>query len=102
MESEYLMITDKQDTYCELGEHTFKVVLNQHYFKNSNKVKIKLYDPSGKEMQARVDNWGRKMFVTFNITNDLSNGVAIISIDAEKDNKEKFNHKSYFWLIIHR
>jgi hypothetical protein len=71
------------ETYPELGDYGFKVVLNPRYFKSGHGMAVEMVDSDGKPMPHQFEVWGRKINVKFSITPNVSDGVSTARIVRE-------------------
>lgn len=83
------------ETYPELGEFSFKVVLSPRFGGSETSFDIRMVDSDRKPMRFVLRRWGRKLNVTFTIDRDVSDGVSTAAI--VRDGQE-FGRLS-FWVI---
>ena len=88
-----------RETYAELGEYEFKVVLSPKHFKNSHSSELSLRDSDGKTMRHEVNRWGRKMNCKFTIDDDCSDGVAACRLVLRDDRGRETVQQLTFWII---
>lgn len=93
------VILDMEETYCELGEHNFKIVLNPKVFKDSHDVAIEMFDPDSNPMKVNVRKWGRKMQFNFLIDEKVSNGVCIVKLNMVTDKNQELKETLHYWII---
>jgi len=74
------------ETYHELGQYQFKVVLNPRYYKTGHDFKVEMFDSSNKPMNFKFEIWGRKINVDFVIDDNVSDGVAYANV-MKNDNQ---------------
>jgi len=93
------VILDMEETYSELGEHSFKIILNPKIFKNSHDIDIKMFDPDSNPMIVDTRKWGRKVQFNFNIDKNVSNGVCIVRLHLMTDKKQELIETLHYWII---
>ena len=59
-------------TYPELGEYSFKVVLNPRLYKSGQDFDVCIVDSDRKPVKFELKRWGRKLNVTFVIDEALA------------------------------
>lgn len=89
-----------QDTYCDVGEYKFKVVLNPFFFKNAHECDAKIVGPSGKDIKYTFERWGRKMNFCFEIDNNVSEGLANIELNMRTKKGQEIKENLKFWIVI--
>lgn len=88
-----------RETYHELGEYEFKVVLNPKFFKNGHSSSVWMRDSDGKPMNFDVKNWGRKMNFRFSIDSSVSDGLAFVGIDVRNESGVSHQIRFSYWVI---
>lgn len=94
-----LVVFDLKETYHELGQYTFKVVLNPSLFKDSHQSSVVMYDGSGKDMNFSLSKWGRKINCTFTLDNSVADGVCAVYLTLVNDKGETVPEFLSFWCI---
>jgi hypothetical protein len=84
-----------RETYHELGDYRFKIVLHPRYYKSGHDFRVELFDSSNKLMKYVVEIWGRKLNVLFRIDEAVSDGVSYVNI-IRGDNQIG---RLTFWII---
>jgi hypothetical protein len=92
------VVYNLRETYHELGEYEFKVVLNPRYFKNSHLSELVVFDSDRRVIQQEVNKWGRKMNCKFRIDKDVSDGVAVVELIL-KTERDSIPARLSFWVI---
>ena len=88
-----------RETYHELGEYEFKVVLNPDVFKNSHTSELSLVDSDGKQIMNTVKKWGRKMNCSFVIDGDVADGVASVKMLLRDEAGSESRCGFIFWVL---
>jgi hypothetical protein len=88
-----------KETYYELGEYEFKIVLDPKHFSNSHLSEIKCVDSDGRKMKFHFEKWGRKINCKFILDKDVSDGVSRIEMLLKDDEEHQLLTKSSFWVI---
>lgn len=83
------------ETYHELGEYQFKIVLNPRFYKTGHEFKVELFDSSRKPMKGSFEIWGRKINVKFVIDPDVSDGIAFADIIVGNNQLGRVN----WWIV---
>ena len=83
------------EAYTEIGEHSFKVVLNPRCFKSGHDIDVVLVDSDRRCMDFSVKKWGRKLNVVFKITPETPDGVSVASIARDGREIGRF----HFWIV---
>jgi len=68
------------ETYPELGRFSFKIVLNPRFFKSGQDFDVTFTDGARQPVKFVLKKWGRKLNVDFVIDNNVSDGIATVSI----------------------
>lgn len=76
MPSPRYQVYNLRETYHELGEYQFKIVLHPRFYKSGHDFRVEMFDSSNKPMRFRHEVWGRKLNVDFTIDDSVSDGVA--------------------------
>jgi len=64
------------ETYPELGDFSFKIVLSPRTCKSGQDFDVKLIDSDQRPIRFQLNKWGRKLNVTFTIDTSVSDGVS--------------------------
>lgn len=88
-----------RETYHELGEYEFKIVLHPRFFKNSHLSELVLVDSDGKEMKHETKKWGRKINCHFVIDPSVADGVSICTLQLKDDKERLVPGRLTFWVI---
>jgi hypothetical protein len=83
------------ETYPELGEFSFKIVINPRFNKPGIEYDIKMIDSDRKPMKFDLKRWGRKMNVTFTIDSNVSDGVSTVIVSRASQEVGRLT----FWVI---
>src|SRR6516225_4075534 len=97
--SERFGVYKLRETYAELGEYEFKVVLSPRHFKNSHLSEMTLVDSDGQPMRFELKKWGRKMNCVFIIDEMTSDGVAAARLQLKDDRGNVSPGQLTFWVI---
>lgn len=92
------IVYNLRETYHELGEYEFKVVLNPRYFKNSHNSELIVFDSDRKVIRQETNKWGRKMNCKFRIGHDVSDGVAVVELILRSE-RDEHPARLTFWVI---
>lgn len=65
-----------RETYPEIGEYDFKIVLNPRFYKSGHDFRVEVVDSDGKPAPFKYEIWGRKINVKFVVTSNVSDGVS--------------------------
>lgn len=84
-----------EETYIDLGEHTFKIVLNPRSFKSGQDCEVVLVDSDRQPMRFDVKKWGRKLNVTFQICPETPDGVSVASVTRGGKELARLS----FWVV---
>lgn len=88
-----------KNTYCELGEHKFKIVVSK-IFEDAKFSTLTMVDSDGKAMKYNIEYWGRKMNASFFIDENVSDGIGAIDLILKKDeNTIICSQRLFFWVI---
>jgi hypothetical protein len=83
------------ETYHELGEYDFKIVLNPRFYKTGHDFRVEMFDSSNNPMKFKFEVWGRKVNVKFIIDKTTSDGVSWVNL-IRGDHKLS---RMTFWII---
>lgn len=72
------VVIGKRETYHELGEYSFKIVLSPDVYKSSHESSFDVRDSANKQMSFDIKKWGRKMICSFVIDGNTSDGVSVV------------------------
>jgi hypothetical protein len=96
---EKFVVYNLKETYAELGEYEFKIVLSPKHFRNSHPSEMTVVDSDGNPMQFELKKWGRKMNCAFLITESTPDGVASARLSLQdKEGSEVKGHLT-FWVV---
>jgi len=94
-----IVVFDLRETYHELCEYSFKIVLNPKLFKNCHDVDVKILDANNDLMEVDVRRWGRKVNCTFVLNETIPDGVCVVRLRAAADSGKNVVEKFSFWVI---
>ena len=94
-----IVVFDLLDTYHELKEHCFKIVLSPKIFKNSHDVMVEMLDANNEPLELDVRRWGRKINCTFDLTKSVPDGVCVIKMKASTGSGKKITETFHCWVI---
>jgi hypothetical protein len=97
--SDRFVVYNLRETYAELGEFEFKVVLSPRHFKNSHPSEMTLVDSDGKPMRFELKKWGRKMNCVFYVDEETADGVAAARLQLRDDRGNQHLGHLTFWVI---
>jgi len=83
------------ETYPELGEFHFKIVLSPRTCKSGQDFDVKLIDSDRLPMRFSLEKWGRKLNVSFVIDRSVADGVATAIITRNANEVGRLT----FWVI---
>lgn len=93
------VLLDLRETYNEVGEYSFKIVLDPNEYKPSHDAIIKILDPDRNEIECSVKKWGQKLCCCFSIDDRISNGVCLVEMMFVKKDGTKMREVTKFWVI---
>lgn len=99
MAQQKFVIYNLRETYHELGEYEFKVVLDPRSFRNGHFSELTCLDSDGKPMKFEVQKWGRKINCKFLIDKSVADGVANVRMDLKDDEGHQHPGRTSFWVI---
>lgn len=99
MASSKFVIYNLRETYHELGDYGFKVVLDPKFFRNGHNSRVACVDSDGRTIPVDVKTWGRKVNCTFSIVPTVSDGVAVLTFDLEDDDGHRTQGRASFWVV---
>jgi hypothetical protein len=102
MEDKLYVTYGLKDTYCETGNHLFKVVLNPYYFKNAHSCDATIMWPDNTDVKYSLEKWGRKMNFSFFLDNNIPEGAANIELTLKTKKGEVIKNNIRFWIITLR
>ena len=82
------------ENYIGLGDFGFKIVISPR-FKNGQDFSVKLVDSDRNLMDFKVEYWGRKLNVKFNVDSDTPDGLAVCQVSRFDQTMGSFS----FWII---
>jgi len=88
-----------RETYHELGEYEFKIVLDPKSFRNASLSEVSIKDSDGRGMKFSFEKWGRKINCKFLIDREVPDGVSTITMKLKDDAGHEYNGISRFWVI---
>lgn len=97
--NEKISIIDLRETYHEMGDYSFKIILNPKHFKSSHESNVCLYSTTHDIMECDVKKWGRKINCSFKIDQFMQNGVCMIEMDLIDDNGVHHKEIRKFWVV---
>jgi len=92
-----IVILDLLETYCEKGEHAFKMVFDPS--KKYRNVSVSMKDPDGNQMPVELRKWGKKMSCIFSIDDSISDGVCLINISYADKQGNLYEKILHCWVI---
>lgn len=93
------VVYNLRETYHEVGDFEFKIVLNPKNFKSSHLSDVSMFNPDGKEMKATIKKWGRKIMCSFTIDQTVPDGVAVVKMNLKDEKDQSFPGRLTFWVI---
>lgn len=93
------VIYNLRDTYHELGDYEFKIVLDPRTFKNGHLSEVECFNSDGKKLEMDVQKWGRKVNCSFKIDHNVPDGVCVLKMNLRDDAKKELNCRATFWVI---
>lgn len=99
MKNDSFVVYNLRETYHELGEYEFKIVLNPKFFKNGHDSTLLMIDSDGKKMRYSVETWGRKINCSFTIDDTVSDGVSIIDLIVKNSSGKEHKERLTYWII---
>lgn len=93
------VVMNLRETYHELGEYEFKVVLSPKHFKSSHVSEFMVVDSDGKEMSTDIGRWGRKVIIKFRIDEGVSDGVSALKMQLVTETGKKYQRNVTWWVI---
>ncbi|MHB8407934.1 MAG: hypothetical protein ACYDHY_07610 [Acidiferrobacterales bacterium] len=96
---EKYLVYNLRETYHELGQYEFKVVLSPKLFRNSHLSSLTLVDSDGKAMSFELNKWGRKMNCSFVVDKNVADGVSTVKLSLVDDKEQPHDALLRFWVI---
>jgi hypothetical protein len=96
---EKYVVYNLRETYAELGEFEFKVVLNPRFFKNSHDSDMTVVDSDGRLMVFELKKWGRKMNCRFTVNDETADGVALARVVLRDSRGNEIPVQLTWWVI---
>lgn len=90
---------DLKKIYHELGEFTFKLILDPDKFSISKILYASCRDSAGNEIDLDFKKWGRKVLCRFKIDENTPDGLMFFDIILEDKNKEEEKKQINWWVI---
>jgi riboflavin synthase alpha subunit len=84
-----------RDIYHEFGQYEFKVVLNPKFYKTGHDFKVEMFDSSNNKMNFKYEVWGRKINITFDVSDKVSDGVSYVDVYRNENKLARLT----FWII---
>lgn len=84
-----------RETYHELGEHEFRVVLDPSIDISPRECSFAAFDPDGKPMESSCRSWGSKIKCKFKFGPETPDGVAVGRLVARGEQIGRFT----WWVI---
>ena len=88
-----------RETYHELGEYEFKIVLSPSKYKNAHDSDVRITDSDGNLMEFEANKWGRKINCKFKIDENVADGVSSVLLDLRRHDGTLLQSRLYFWVI---
>lgn len=95
MPSPRYQVYNLRETYHEFGQYEFKVVLSPKFYKTGHEFRVEMFDSSRNKMNYKMEVWGRKLNVTFDLGPSVSDGVAFVNVFRGNNQLAQFS----FWII---
>ena len=95
MPSPRYQVYNIRETYHELGEYQFKVVLNPRFYRTGHDFRVEMFDSANQPMRYSFEVWGRKLNVKFVVDGGVSDGVAHADIFRGDNRVARLN----YWII---
>lgn len=93
------IIKQLRETYHEVGNFSFKIILDPNLYKSSHNSHVEFVDSDNNPMKYCVKKWGRKINCDFTIDETVSDGVSSVYIKLEKKDGNMINELIQFWVI---
>lgn len=98
--AEKFVVRELRETYHELGEYEFKVVLNPRFFENGHGSELKVVDSDGRPLEHSSEVWGRKVSCRFKIDESVADGVSAVDLSLRSNGTgEPHRVRLFFWVI---
>lgn len=95
MPSPRYQVYNIRETYHELGTYQFKVVLSPRFYKTGHDFRVEMFDSARKPMNHKMEVWGRKLNITFDIDQNVSDGVSFVNVFKNNNLLARLT----FWVI---
>lgn len=99
MPKQKYVLYNLRETYHELGDYEFKIVLDPRFFKNGHLSELSGVDSDGKALPLDVQKWGRKINCRFRLDKNVSDGVSVVSMKLKDDEGYETCGRISFWVI---
>lgn len=93
------VVYNLRETYAELGNFEFKIVIDPKFFKGGILEEIYLVDSDMKPIKHEVRKWGRKVNLSFTIDGTVADGVASCHMRFVSESGMTIPGKVIFWVI---
>lgn len=93
------VVYNLRETYAELGNFEFKVVMDQKFAKDGHLEELQLVDSDMKPIRHEARRWGRKVNLSFTIDETVADGVASCHMKFVSGNGVTIPGKITFWII---
>lgn len=87
-----------RETYHELGTFEFKLVFDTTAADPST-TDLSILDSDGKPVPFRSRRWGKKLNCSFDITDEVADGVAVVNLSFTTVRGEQRRERLTFWVI---
>jgi len=93
------VVLNFRDTYHEVGDYEFKIILDPKRFKNGHRATIRMMNADRKEVSLDVNRWGRKINCFFSINDDDPSGVYVVNFRINDDDGNEIDKTFHCWVI---
>lgn len=88
-----------RETYAELGEYEFRVVLDPKKYSDSHESTLSIVDSDGNRMPHNLRRWGRKMNCSFVVDEETADGVSSINLELKSNDGSVDKVRLSMWII---
>lgn len=88
-----------RETYAELGEYEFRVVLDPRTYSDCHESNLSIVDSDGNRMVHTLRRWGRKMNCSFVVDEETADGVSSINLELKSNDGSINKSRLSMWII---
>ena len=93
------VVHNLRETYHELGQFEFKVIVNPRIAKTAQALDISVCDSDGRPIAFEARRWGTKLRCKITIDETVSDGVAQAIVSIKRENGSVTREMFQFWVV---